>query len=127
MLSAWASEIREAADGAEAVRVFAEQQPDCVIMDLQMKPVGGLAATTAIRQRWPAARVVLLTQYEDADLSAAATRAGACACLLKEDLSQLVQLVSPDSSLTDPAATATQRADSASTNNHNLNQKNQPL
>jgi CheY-like chemotaxis protein len=93
LLSPLASEIREAADGAQATRLFAEQQSDWVIMDIQMQPIGGLAATRAIRQRFPAARIVILTQYDDADLRAEAARAGACAYLLKDDLAALTRLL----------------------------------
>ncbi len=91
MLSPVAGEIREAANGAEAVRIFAEQQPDWVIMDIQMKPVGGLAATREIRRRFPDARIVIVTQYDDAELRAEAAEAGACAYLLKDQLESLRQ------------------------------------
>src|SRR6188768_4028154 len=91
LLSSLASEIREAADGAEAVKIFAEQQPDWVVMDIQMTPVGGLAAAREIRRQCPSARIVMITQHDDPDLCAEAIRAGACACLFKEDLSAVLQ------------------------------------
>ena len=94
LLSPLAGDIREAADGAEAVKRFVEQQPDWVIMDIQMKPVGGLAATRAIRRRFPTARIVMVTQHDDADLHAEAIQAGACACFLKENLAAVTRFLS---------------------------------
>jgi DNA-binding NarL/FixJ family response regulator len=93
LLSPLASEIREATDGGQAERLFAEQQPDWVVMDVQMRPVNGLAATRAIRSRFPAARIVIVTQYDDANLRAEATACGACAYVLKDDLATLPQIL----------------------------------
>jgi DNA-binding NarL/FixJ family response regulator len=93
LLSPIASDIREATDGEQAERLFAEQQPDWVVMDVQMKPVNGLAATRAIRRRFPSARVVIVTHCDDSELRAEAARAGACAYVLKDDLAALPQLL----------------------------------
>jgi DNA-binding NarL/FixJ family response regulator len=94
LLAPMAGAIHEAADGGQAVRLFIEQEPDWVVMDVQMKPVNGLAATRAIRSRFPGARIVIVTQYDDADLRAEAARAGAFAYVLKDDLATLTQIIS---------------------------------
>jgi DNA-binding NarL/FixJ family response regulator len=93
LLAPIANAIGEATDGAEAVRLYAEQQPDWVIMDIRMKPVNGLVATHAIRDRFPTARIVIVTQYDDVQLRAEAARAGACAYVLKDDLAALTRLI----------------------------------
>jgi CheY-like chemotaxis protein len=59
-------EVREAATGAEAIAVFAEQRPHLTWMDLRMDGVDGIAATQAIRSRetaegWPRAAIVALS------------------------------------------------------------------
>ena len=51
--------VHEATDGAEAEVAYEWQLPDWVIMDVQMRPVGGLAATRQITARHPA-RVIRL-------------------------------------------------------------------
>ena len=94
LLSAMASEICEAADGEEAMRLFAEQRPDWVIMDIQMKPVSGLAATRQILAAHPSARIVVVTEHRGAEYEQAAREAGACAFVLKEDLKPLLAMLS---------------------------------
>ncbi len=76
----------ECKDGHEAVRRYPQAQPDLVLMDIAMKPLDGLRASAQIKARFPDARIVMLTQYDEADLRAAAREVGAIAYLLKENL-----------------------------------------
>jgi DNA-binding NarL/FixJ family response regulator len=89
-----ASSIYEARDGEEAVAVCAAERPDWVIMDWRMAPVDGLSATTRIRTRFPETRVIILSRDDDPGLRAEAQRVGAFACVLKENLLQLEDLLS---------------------------------
>ena len=77
LLSTWpaAAEIREAADGHEAVRLVREQQPDIVLMDARMPGMDGLQATRRIKARWPQVKVIVLTLY--CEYEAEALAAGA--------------------------------------------------
>jgi len=84
-----ATESYEAADGGEAIAICAAQRPDWVLMDLRMKQMDGLRATAEIKARFPQTRVVIVSQYDDAELRAEATRVGACAYVLKENLQEL--------------------------------------
>ncbi len=86
-----AQEVWEASDGGEAVTACNTHRPDWVIMDWRMKPIDGLTATMHIKARFPATRVVLMSQDDDASLHREARRAGAEACILKEDLTQLAE------------------------------------
>lgn len=83
------AEFIEASDGDEAIMQYASRRPDVVIMDIRMDRIDGIAATRAIRTLSPSARVVVLTQYDDNDLRAAAHEAGAEGYVLKDDLSAL--------------------------------------
>lgn len=76
--------VGDAADGAEAVRLVEELEPDVVLMDLRMPGLSGLEATELIRQRWPGVVVVILTTYDDDDLMLKGLRAGASGYLLKD-------------------------------------------
>jgi len=75
--------VAEAGDGAEAVRLVRELQPDVVLMDLIMPVMDGIAATQSIREGFPDTEVVALTSVlEDASV-VGAIRAGAIGYLLK--------------------------------------------
>ena len=56
-------QVREAADGAEAVAVLKSHAPDCLVLDVMMPGVDGFGVLRARRQYSlaPEARVVLLT------------------------------------------------------------------
>ncbi|MCB0105399.1 MAG: response regulator transcription factor [Caldilineaceae bacterium] len=73
-----------ARDGAEAVDLVAETQPDVVLMDLRMPVMNGIQATRKIRERFPQTRVLVLTTYDDDEWVFDAIRAGAAGYLLKD-------------------------------------------
>lgn len=76
--------VGEAADGAEALRLAAEQAPDVVLMDLRMPGMDGVAATDRLAAGVPAPRVLVLTTYDtDSDI-VRAVEAGATGYLLKD-------------------------------------------
>jgi DNA-binding NarL/FixJ family response regulator len=85
-LSEIAEQIEECSDGAQALAAYAEHRPAWVLMDLVMKETDGLAATREIKAAFPEARIIILTNYDDADLREAARSAGACHYVLKECL-----------------------------------------
>jgi two-component system response regulator DegU len=76
--------IGEAADGDEAVEQALALCPDVVLMDVTMPERTGVEATQLIRQANPDIRVIMLTMHADADVLAAAVRAGASGYLLKD-------------------------------------------
>jgi DNA-binding NarL/FixJ family response regulator len=75
--------VAEAADGAEAISLTAQEQPDVVLMDLHMPDRDGVAATREILQADPEVAVLVLTMFDDDDSVFAAMRAGARGYLLK--------------------------------------------
>jgi DNA-binding NarL/FixJ family response regulator len=76
--------VAAASDGAEAVAVAAEHEPDIVLMDLSMPGVAGVDATRQIVEANPEARVVVLTSFSDERRIIDALQAGACGYLLKD-------------------------------------------
>jgi DNA-binding NarL/FixJ family response regulator len=84
----------EAADGEEAVALYDRSTPDWVLMDVEMKPVNGLAASRSIMAHHPSARIVIVTSYDNRGYREAAQNAGARAYILKSDLQQLITIMS---------------------------------
>jgi DNA-binding NarL/FixJ family response regulator len=76
--------IGEADNGQDAVRMFREQQPDVVLMDLRMPELDGIATTRTIRAEFPDARVLALTSYDGDQDIYRALDAGVRGYLLKE-------------------------------------------
>ena len=76
--------IGEAANGAEALRLAAELNPDVVLMDLLMPVMDGITAIGEIRAKHPDVEVIALTSVlEDASV-VGAIKAGAIGYLLKD-------------------------------------------
>lgn len=76
--------VGEAADGAEAVQLAHELQPDVVLMDLLMPGMDGISATKTIRRELPEVEVIALTSVLEDQAVYDAMRAGAIGYLLKD-------------------------------------------
>ena len=75
--------VGEAENGAEAVRLAQQLQPDVVLMDLKMPEMDGVAATRDLRARFPKMRVLVLTSFAEDNMVQGALQAGATGYLLK--------------------------------------------
>jgi DNA-binding NarL/FixJ family response regulator len=102
--------IGEAADGAEAVALARELDPDVVLMDIRMPGVDGVEATRQIVDRnEPTPRVLVLTTFDLDEYVYEALRAGASGFLLKdasdEQLVSGIRVIADGASLFAPAVT----------------------
>jgi DNA-binding NarL/FixJ family response regulator len=75
--------VAEAADGAQACDLFARFNPDIALMDLQMPVKSGILATIEIRNKFPFARILMLTAYDGDEDIYRALQAGAQGYVLK--------------------------------------------
>jgi len=75
--------VGEAKDGREAVSAYERLLPDVVVMDYQLPHLNGAEATTAIRQKFPEARVIILSVYKGEEDVHRAVQAGASGYLPK--------------------------------------------
>lgn len=76
--------VGEAADGRQAVAAVARQQPDVVLMDLEMPVMDGIETIRQVMAQWPETRILVLTSFATDDRVLPAVKAGALGYLLKD-------------------------------------------
>jgi DNA-binding NarL/FixJ family response regulator len=76
--------IAQAEDGVEAIATVEREQPDVVMMDVQMPEMDGIEATAVIAERWPHVRVLAVTTLDGSDTVLPMLSAGASGYLLKD-------------------------------------------
>ena len=76
--------IAEAGNGIEAIEAWDQHHPDVTLLDLRMPLMEGVEVVRVIRERDPAARVIVLTTYDTDDEISRALKAGAKAYVLKD-------------------------------------------
>lgn len=95
LIAAPGDTVLECASGDEAVRAIAGFRPDCVTMDVRLPGLCAFKTVRAIREAHPAARIIVVTSYDQPDFRQAARDAGAANYVVKENLSELYLLVAP--------------------------------
>jgi len=102
--------VAEAGDGSEAVEQFAQHRPDVALIDLRMRGMGGLQAILAIHRRFPSARLVVLTTFDDNEDIYRALQGGAIGYVLKgaprKELVECIRTVRAGKSHIAPAVAA---------------------
>jgi DNA-binding NarL/FixJ family response regulator len=70
-------------DLSQVLRDIDAARPDVIVMDIQMPGLNGIEGVKAIKARWPEARILMQTVFEDEEKVFAAIRAGASGYILK--------------------------------------------
>lgn len=102
--------VGEAGDGAEAVRVILEQQPDVVLLDLRLPQLSGIEVMKQVRAKQTDTRFLVLTTYDADEYIVPALSAGAQGYLLKdttpEELTRAIRALAAGGSPLEPAVAA---------------------
>jgi DNA-binding NarL/FixJ family response regulator len=92
-----------AENGAVALTLSEEHQPDVVLMDIHMPVMDGVEATRQLKTKWPHIRVIILTTFQEVNYVVDALGAGAEGYLLKaihpKDLAAGIKWVSQGGTL----------------------------
>lgn len=76
--------VGEAADGAKALKLTADLEPDVILMDLRMPRMDGITAIKHLQKDHPEIAVIILTTYNEDKLMLQGLKAGARGYLLKD-------------------------------------------
>lgn len=101
--------VGEAQDGAEAVAMALQLNPDVILMDLVMPEMDGIEASAEIIQANPDARILILTSFTEEEKIYAAIKAGASGYIFKDrrpdDVLQAIRDVHQGIPLLNPSIT----------------------
>jgi NarL family two-component system response regulator LiaR len=75
--------VGEADNGRKAVELAIELRPDIILMDLVMPEMDGIEATKLIMEKWPEAKIIIVTSFLDDEKVYPALEAGATSYMLK--------------------------------------------
>ena len=76
--------IAEGINGQQAIDLYPQHKPDITLIDLRMPVVGGVEAIATIRDKFPDARLIVLTTYDGDEDIYRSLQAGARGYLLKD-------------------------------------------
>lgn len=101
--------VAEAGNGDEAITQTRRCRPDVVLMDLRMPGLNGIEATRQLVAEGVAARIIVLTTFDEDEEVFAALAAGAAGYLLKatpsDRLVNAIRLTARGESFLDPSVT----------------------
>lgn len=106
LATAGISVLAEASDGAQALQLIEQHQPDVAVLDIQMPEFSGIEVARRVRaQGWPVG-ILILTAFDDDPFIMAALEAGANGFVLKtadiEAIVEAVRAVNEGRSVLDP-------------------------
>ncbi|MFQ3545268.1 response regulator transcription factor [Halobacillus rhizosphaerae] len=101
--------VAEASDGGEAIDLALKHRPDIILMDLVMKQMDGIEATKHIMDKWPEAKIIIVTSFLDDEKVYPALEAGAASYMLKtskaEEIARAIRATYEGQSILEPEVT----------------------
>jgi DNA-binding NarL/FixJ family response regulator len=89
--------IGEANDGNGLLELMGKNEPDLILMDVNMAGMDGIEATKQVRKNYPAVKVLMLTMFNTRDYIEKVLKAGAQGYILKntgkEELNHAIEKV----------------------------------
>ena len=88
--------VAEAADGVEALSQVIENEPDIILLDINMPKMDGLEFASIIKKQYPKIKVVIITGYHEFEYARSALRSGVDDYILKpitkEDVGAIIRV-----------------------------------
>jgi DNA-binding NarL/FixJ family response regulator len=76
--------VAEASTGAQALDLYRRHLPDVVVMDLRLPDLSGIEVTARLCKEFPAAKVIMMSSYDDEEAIYRTFQAGARGYMLKD-------------------------------------------
>ena len=86
--------IATGSSGADAIELYNQYLPDVLVMDIRMDNVNGLTAGRQIIEKYPEAKILLLTTFLDDEYIIRAIRFGAKGYILKQSFETIAPAIS---------------------------------
>lgn len=86
--------IATGSSGADAIELYNQYLPDVLVMDIRMDDVNGLTAGRQIIEKYPEAKILLLTTFLDDEYIIRAIRFGAKGYILKQSFETIAPAIS---------------------------------
>lgn len=97
--------VNTAGNGQAAIEICQLEQPDVILMDIQMPVMDGIECLKRIKQQWPSIQIMMLTTFRDEHNIRMALKAGAEGYLLKstsiENMAQQIRALKAGSTILD--------------------------
>lgn len=81
-------------NGDEAVTLYKKHLPDVLMMDIRMEQMDGLSASKEILRKYPNAKILLLTTFQDDEYIVEALRLGVKGYILKQNYESIQSALS---------------------------------
>jgi two-component system, NarL family, response regulator LiaR len=118
--------VGEADDGKKGVELALELRPDIILMDLVMKEMDGIEATRQIIEKWPEAKIIIVTSFLDDEKVYPALEAGATSYMLKTskagEIANAVRATYHGQSVLEPEVTGKMMVKMRQKNTHQLHE-----
>lgn len=86
--------VAEGDDGIDVLGLYERNQPDVVLMDINMPEKNGVEATAELIEKYPDAKVMVLSIHDDESYVTHALKSGALGYMLKEmDADEIVEAI----------------------------------
>ncbi len=85
--------IVECENTTRMVDLYRGQQPEWVLLDLDLSGSGGLAAARQLRAEFPEVQILFLTDYDDVEYRASMRANGGKAHVLKEHIHRIPEII----------------------------------
>lgn len=77
-------------NGEQAIKLYEQWKPDILLMDIRMETMSGLDAATILLQKYPGAKILLLTTFADDEYIIKALHIGVKGYLLKQNFESIL-------------------------------------